>query len=55
MSYGLLPLSEISIPFISNGGMLAVVQMASIGIILSIYRQKNMFPTRSTLEKPTYR
>jgi cell division protein FtsW (lipid II flippase) len=55
MSYGLLPLSEISIPFISNGGMLAVVQMASIGIILSIYRQKNMFPAHSTLEKPTYR
>jgi cell division protein FtsW (lipid II flippase) len=38
-----------------NGGMLAVVQMASIGIILSIYRQKNMFPAHSTLEKPTYR
>jgi cell division protein FtsW (lipid II flippase) len=48
MSFGLLPMSGISLPFISNGGMLAVMQMASIGIILNIYRQKDMIPSRSS-------
>ncbi|MEK3725254.1 FtsW/RodA/SpoVE family cell cycle protein [Paenibacillus sp. FSL H8-0034] len=52
MSFGVLPITGVSIPFISNGGMLTLVQMASIGIILSIYRQKNRIPARSNSTNP---
>ncbi|WP_240418196.1 FtsW/RodA/SpoVE family cell cycle protein [Paenibacillus periandrae] len=52
MSFGMLPIAGVSIPFISNGGMLTLIQLASIGIILSIYRQKNRIPARSNSTNP---
>lgn len=52
MSFGVLPFAGVSIPFISNGGMLTLIQLASIGIILSIYRQKNRIPARSNSTNP---
>ncbi len=42
MSIGLLPIAGISFPFISYGGSQFILQLAVIGIILSIYRRKDM-------------
>ncbi|WP_281888027.1 FtsW/RodA/SpoVE family cell cycle protein [Paenibacillus sp. YYML68] len=42
MSLGLLPLSIISVPFVSYGGTGMLVQLAAIGLIYSVYRRKDM-------------
>ncbi|SFL10567.1 cell division protein FtsW, lipid II flippase [Paenibacillus sp. 1_12] len=52
MSFGMMPIAGVSIPFMSNGGMLTLVQMGSIGFILSIYRQKDTIPARSDSSNP---
>ncbi|MCH5138369.1 FtsW/RodA/SpoVE family cell cycle protein [Clostridiaceae bacterium UIB06] len=42
MILGFLPIVGVSLPFISYGGTGAVTQMAAVGIILSIYKRKNL-------------
>ena len=42
MTVGLAPLLGVSLPFISNDGLQFVVQIAMVGIILSVYRRKDM-------------
>lgn len=42
MSVGLLPMVGLSFPFISHGGTQLVFQLASVGMILSIYRRKDI-------------
>ncbi|MEI7025743.1 FtsW/RodA/SpoVE family cell cycle protein [Paenibacillus sp. y28] len=42
MSAGLLPVSGMSIPFISYGGTFTLVQFAALGIVCSIYRQSGL-------------
>ncbi|WML33159.1 FtsW/RodA/SpoVE family cell cycle protein [Clostridium sp. OS1-26] len=42
MILGLAPIISVSLPFISYGGTRAITQMAAIGLILSIYRRKNL-------------
>ncbi|MDQ7791298.1 MAG: FtsW/RodA/SpoVE family cell cycle protein [Clostridia bacterium] len=41
MNVGLAPISGVSLPFISYGGSLFVVNMTALGLILSVYRRKN--------------
>ncbi|MFD0618902.1 FtsW/RodA/SpoVE family cell cycle protein [Paenibacillus sp. GCM10027629] len=42
MSVGLLPITSINMPFVSYGGTMMVVNLAVVGIILSVYRRKKM-------------
>lgn len=42
MVLGLAPIISVSLPFISYGGTRAITQMAAVGLILSIYRRKNL-------------
>lgn len=42
MILGFAPIISVSLPFISYGGTRAITQMAAIGLILSIYRRKNL-------------
>ncbi len=42
MNLGLAPISGVGLPFISYGGSQLVINAAIIGIVLSIYRRKNI-------------
>lgn len=42
MVLGHAPISGVSLPFISYGGLELIVNMASLGLILSVYRRKDM-------------
>ena len=43
-NFRLLPLSQTFLPFVSAGGSDLIVCYMLIGIILSIYRYKNIYP-----------
>ncbi|MBV7271790.1 FtsW/RodA/SpoVE family cell cycle protein [Clostridium sp. PL3] len=47
MILGFMPIVSVSLPFISYGGSGLVVQMAAVGLILSIYKAKNLSNTSS--------
>lgn len=42
MSIGLAPYSTFQLPFISYSGLLAILQFVSIGLMLSVYRRKDL-------------
>lgn len=42
MILGLAPISGVSLPFISYGGSRLIMNMASLGLVLSIYRRKDI-------------
>lgn len=42
MSLGLLPITSVVLPFVSYGGTHIIVEMAIIGLVLGIYRRKDM-------------
>ncbi|SDE38323.1 FtsW/RodA/SpoVE family cell cycle protein [Sporomusa acidovorans] len=42
MSLGLVPVASVSLPFVSFGGSQTVVNLAATGVILSIYKRKNL-------------
>ncbi len=42
MALGIVPIFSVSLPFISYGGTQFVLQMAVFGIILSVYRRKDI-------------
>ncbi|ABO48861.1 peptidoglycan biosynthesis protein, FtsW/RodA/SpoVE family [Desulforamulus reducens MI-1] len=42
MTVGFAPISGISLPFFSYGGSQTVINMAMMGVVLSIYRRKNL-------------
>nr|WP_283246436.1 FtsW/RodA/SpoVE family cell cycle protein [Paenibacillus sp. Marseille-Q4541] len=44
MAFGWLPFVSMELPFIGYGGSNQFIDSAAIGLILSIYRQKNMIP-----------
>lgn len=48
MSFSLVPVIEIGLPFISHGGLEFVIQMMAVGIVLSIYRRKDLIMTSSS-------
>lgn len=45
MILGFVPIVSVSLPFISYGGSGLVIQMAAVGLILSIYKRKNLSNT----------
>lgn len=49
---GLLPPMETFLPFLSAGGSYLVVSYSLLGIVLSIYRYKNIYPTHVTIKMP---
>lgn len=42
MAFGLAPITSISLPFLSYSGNVVIFQLATIGIILSVYRHKDL-------------
>ena len=42
MNLGLAPISGVGLPFISYGGSQLIINAASVGIISSIYRLRNV-------------
>lgn len=49
---GVLPQTETFLPFLSAGGSYIVVSYGLIGIVLSIYRYKNIYPRHVKVEMP---
>lgn len=47
MSVGLLPMTSMRLPFIGYGGTSTILEMAVIGVILSVYRRKDMIPRQA--------
>lgn len=45
MNLGLAPISGVGLPFISYGGSQLIINALAVGIILSIYRRKNLSKT----------
>ncbi|WP_248928556.1 FtsW/RodA/SpoVE family cell cycle protein [Paenibacillus hamazuiensis] len=50
MSIGVLPISSVSLPFISYGGSGLLIQLAAVGIVYSVYRRKDMVRTNSRIQ-----
>lgn len=48
MSFSLVPVIGVSLPFISHGGAEFVIQMMAVGIVLSIYRRRDLIKTSSS-------
>lgn len=46
MSLGVLPISAVTLPFISYGGSALLAQLAATGIIYNVYRRKDMIQVR---------
>jgi len=42
MNVNLFPIVEIELPFISYGGSLGIINMLSVGIIMSVYRRRSL-------------
>lgn len=42
MVIGFAPIISVSLPFVSYGGSGLVIQMSAVGLILSIYKGKNL-------------
>jgi len=42
MNLGWLPITEMSLPFISYGGSQLLIQMLAVGIILAVHRLKDI-------------
>ncbi|MFB0844524.1 FtsW/RodA/SpoVE family cell cycle protein [Paenibacillus oleatilyticus] len=42
MSLGLLPITSVAFPFVSYGGTHILIEMAVVGLVLGIYRRKDM-------------
>lgn len=49
---GALPLTETFLPFLSAGGSYVVVSYGLIGIVLSIYKYKNIYPCHVKVKMP---
>lgn len=47
-SFNLLPFTTLTMPFIGYGGSSTVIHCAVLGLIMGIYRRKDMIPTRGT-------
>ncbi|MEJ8302865.1 FtsW/RodA/SpoVE family cell cycle protein [Saccharibacillus sacchari] len=47
-SFNLLPFTTLSLPFMGYGGFSTMIHFAIFGLILGIYRRKDMIPTRAT-------
>lgn len=45
MGFGVVPLISLDFPFISYGGVNNMLDFAIVGLLLSIYRRKNMIPS----------
>ncbi|WP_195572311.1 FtsW/RodA/SpoVE family cell cycle protein [Paenibacillus sp. 1001270B_150601_E10] len=51
MVFGFVPQSGISSPIISYGGTYSILTLAIIGMMLSIYRRKDMLPRQSSIKE----
>ncbi|WP_202077605.1 FtsW/RodA/SpoVE family cell cycle protein [Caldalkalibacillus salinus] len=49
MTFGLVPITSVSLPFISYGGIQLLFYSTLVGIILSVYRRKDLFPEEDHL------
>ncbi|WP_208916221.1 FtsW/RodA/SpoVE family cell cycle protein [Paenibacillus uliginis] len=45
MAFGIVPITGIALPFIAYGGSTQIFYFAAIGMLLSMYRRKNMLPS----------
>ena len=50
---GILPPTATFLPFISAGGSYIVVSYGLLGIVLSIYRYKNVYPSQVGVSIPS--
>ncbi|WP_145027293.1 FtsW/RodA/SpoVE family cell cycle protein [Paenibacillus sp. Y412MC10] len=46
MAYGVVPIVGQSLPFVGYGGFTQVIDFCAMGLLLSIYRRKQMLPAR---------
>nr|WP_281367788.1 FtsW/RodA/SpoVE family cell cycle protein [Saccharibacillus deserti] len=51
-SLSLLPFTSLLLPFIGYGGSSTIVHCAIIGLILGIYRRKDMLPAKRHIRGP---
>lgn len=45
MAFGIVPIAGIALPFMAYGGWTQIYYFAAIGMLLSMYRRKNMLPS----------
>ncbi|WP_054954884.1 FtsW/RodA/SpoVE family cell cycle protein [Paenibacillus dakarensis] len=45
MAFGMVPFANIELPFMAYGGSTQILYFAAIGMVLSMYRRKNMLPS----------
>ncbi|UKS23969.1 FtsW/RodA/SpoVE family cell cycle protein [Paenibacillus sp. HWE-109] len=50
MALGWAPLTSFTLPFVSYGGTLVIFQFAAIGLILNVYRRKDMIPSYAKIK-----
>lgn len=51
MTVGFAPISGISLPFFSYGGSQTITNMAIMGVVLSVYRRKNLLVNPAQIKK----
>lgn len=54
INLGLLPVTGSFLPFFSTGGSSIITSYVLMGIILSVYRYKNVYPVRMRLKSPLH-
>lgn len=47
MSFGLFPIMSVSLPFISYGNMQVLLNAGLIGLVLSVYRKKDLVRSKN--------
>ncbi|MFC4777996.1 FtsW/RodA/SpoVE family cell cycle protein [Paenibacillus sp. GCM10023252] len=48
MTIGLMPMTSVTLPFVSYSGTNYVLELGIVGLLLSVYRRKNMIPRQVT-------
>ncbi|NIK78513.1 cell division protein FtsW (lipid II flippase) [Paenibacillus castaneae] len=49
MVFGLVPFGNLELPFLSYGGTSQIIHFAMVGLLLGIYRRRDMVPIESTI------
>ncbi|WP_234032998.1 FtsW/RodA/SpoVE family cell cycle protein [Paenibacillus faecalis] len=49
MAFGIVPITSVSLPFMAYGGWSQFFYFAAVGMLLSMYRRKNMVPRRNAV------
>lgn len=55
VNLGLIPMTTVSIPFITYGGSVTLVYAILVGLILSVHRYENVIGPQASMQRPKWR